>query len=76
MDRIWLASYPHGIPAEIDADQFASVPALLEHITARFARRPAYRNLGHTRRAGEAERPIGKIENGRPGQRQRGQRDP
>ena len=48
MDRIWLASYPHGIPAEIDADQFASVPALLEHITARFARRPAYRNLGHT----------------------------
>src|SRR5678815_757912 len=48
MDRIWLASYPAGIPADIDADQFASVPALLEHITAKFADRPAYRNLGHT----------------------------
>ena len=34
-DRIWLKSYPAGIPAEIDADLFASVPDLLETIFRR-----------------------------------------
>ena len=48
MDRIWLKSYPAGIPAEIDADRFASLPDLLEHIATRFAERPAFRNLGRT----------------------------
>lgn len=29
MDKIWLKSYPPGVPAEIDASQYASVPELL-----------------------------------------------
>ncbi|HET9042592.1 MAG TPA: AMP-binding protein, partial [Burkholderiales bacterium] len=48
VDRIWQKNYPAGIPAEIDADQFASVPDLLEKIVAKFADKPAYHNLGHT----------------------------
>ncbi len=47
-DRIWLKNYPAGIPAEIDADRFRSLPDLLEKIVAKFAGRPAYHNLGHT----------------------------
>jgi long-chain acyl-CoA synthetase len=48
VDRIWQKHYPAGIPAEIDADQFASVPDLFEQIVAKFADKPAYHNLGCT----------------------------
>ena len=47
-DRIWLESYPAGIPAEIDPDQYRSVPDLLDRIVREFAGRPAFHNLGHT----------------------------
>ena len=30
MERIWLKSYPPGVPAEIDPGQYESVVALLE----------------------------------------------
>ena len=48
MDRIWLKSYPAGMPAEIDADRFDSIPDMLAQTVARFADRPAFHNLGHT----------------------------
>jgi long-chain acyl-CoA synthetase len=48
VDRIWQKHYPAGIPAEIDADHFSSIPDLLEKIVAKFAGKPAYQNLGHT----------------------------
>ncbi len=47
-DRIWLKNYPAGIPADIDPDQFRSIPDLLEKTVAKFAARPAFHNLGHT----------------------------
>ena len=47
-ERIWLKSYPAGMPAEIDADRFRSVPDLLAFVFERFAERPAFNNLGHT----------------------------
>lgn len=56
MDRIWLKNYPEGVPAEIDANQFASVPALLDRIFAKFADRPAYHNLGRTISYAELDR--------------------
>jgi long-chain acyl-CoA synthetase len=46
--RHWLKNYPAGIPAEIDAEAFSSIPDLLEKIVIKFADRPAYHNLGHT----------------------------
>jgi long-chain acyl-CoA synthetase len=48
VDRHWLKNYPAGIPAEIDAEAFSSIPDLLEKIVIKFADRPAYHNLGHT----------------------------
>jgi len=48
VDRIWLKHYPTGIPAEIDADHFSSIPDLLDKIVIRFADKPAYHNLGYT----------------------------
>jgi long-chain acyl-CoA synthetase len=46
--RPWLKSYPPGIPKEIDADRFRSLPDLLDQTVARFTKKPAYHNLGHT----------------------------
>ena len=48
MKRIWLENYPEGIPAEIDADLFMSIPDLFEKIVLKFAARPACHNLGRT----------------------------
>ena len=47
-DRIWLKSYPEGMPAEIDADRFDSVGALFEDMVRKFGDKPAYHNLGCT----------------------------
>ncbi len=47
-NKNWLRCYPVGMPAEIDADLFTSVPDMLERITLKFADKPAYHNLGHT----------------------------
>ena len=48
MNKIWLKNYPQGIPAEIDPDQFKSIPDLLDKTLAKFADRPAFHNLGCT----------------------------
>jgi len=41
-DKIWLASYPDGIPATIDPDRYRSLVHLLEESFTRFATRKAY----------------------------------
>lgn len=48
MDKIWLQHYPPGVPAEINPDEFPSVPAMLAHIIRRFGPRPAYSSFGKT----------------------------
>ncbi len=45
MDRIWLKSYPAGIPADIDVDEFASLGALFENSAGQFGSRTAYINM-------------------------------
>ena len=55
MDKIWLRNYPAGIPAEIDAAQYKSIPDLLDKLFVRFADRPAYHNLGRTLSYAELE---------------------
>ncbi len=45
-DRPWLRSYPKGVPHEIDVDEYASIPAVLEVACRRFADRPAFENMG------------------------------
>jgi long-chain acyl-CoA synthetase len=46
MARIWLKSYPPGVPAEIDAGAYASIGDLFAQSVARFGRRAAYRCMG------------------------------
>lgn len=48
VDRIWLKSYPEGVPAEIPAPQFRSVRDMIEFSVREFADRPAYTNMGTT----------------------------
>ena len=42
MDKIWLKSYPQGVPAEIDTAQYTSLVHLLEESFQKFASRNAY----------------------------------
>src|SRR5471030_1625642 len=42
MEKIWLKSYPPGVPAEIDPDQYQSLVQLLEESFHKFADRNAY----------------------------------
>jgi long-chain acyl-CoA synthetase len=46
MEKIWLKSYPPGVPAEIDVHQFTSIGHLFEQTVSRFAARTAYINMG------------------------------
>ncbi len=48
MDRIWLKSYPKGVPAEIDVDAYASVREVFERAVAGFGSRPAYTCMGRS----------------------------
>jgi len=42
MDRIWLKSYPPGVPAEIDPDRYASLVQLLEESFKKYAANKAF----------------------------------
>jgi long-chain acyl-CoA synthetase len=46
MDRIWLKSYPSGVPAQIDAGALRSVAHLIEDSCARHAESVAYVQMG------------------------------
>ena len=48
MDKIWLRSYPAGVPAEINPDEYASINDMLARACRKFADRPAFRNLDTT----------------------------
>lgn len=46
MEKIWLASYPQDVSAEINPDHYASLVDMLEHVVHRFADQPAFINQG------------------------------
>jgi long-chain acyl-CoA synthetase len=48
VDRIWLKSYPPGVPADIDPGEHASLVALFESSIRSHAARPAFHNMGKT----------------------------
>jgi len=55
MDKIWLASYPPGVPAEADVRAFSSVAEMFRRSCERFAHRPAFTHMGSTLSFAEAE---------------------
>ena len=48
MDKIWLKSYPKGVPAEIDVNAYASVRDVFDRTVAEFGPRPAYTCMGRS----------------------------
>ncbi|MDD3326797.1 MAG: long-chain-fatty-acid--CoA ligase FadD [Zoogloea sp.] len=46
MNKIWLKSYPPGVPAEIDVGEFSSLVDLFDKGVRKFADRTAYINMG------------------------------
>jgi long-chain acyl-CoA synthetase len=56
MEKTWLKSYPAGVPAEIDVNQYASLREVLEESCAKFGSRPAYSCMGRTITFAELDR--------------------
>jgi long-chain acyl-CoA synthetase len=54
-DKPWIRSYGD-IPAEIDADRYPSVVALLDEAMQRHAERPAFKAFGQTSSYGDVDR--------------------
>ena len=48
MDKIWLKSYPPGVPAEINVGEFRSLKAIAEQSFQKFADADAYVQMGRT----------------------------
>jgi len=55
-ERPWLASYPAGVPAEIDVDEFGSIVDVLQTSLEKFRDRPAFANLGKVLTYAEVDR--------------------
>ncbi len=47
-ERYWLRSYPPGVPADINPDQYTSLMDMLEQSCARYANDAAFTSLGRT----------------------------
>ncbi len=56
MEKIWLKSYPPGMPAEITWNQYKSIGALFEESCRKFAAKPAFHCMGKTISFGELDK--------------------
>ncbi|HKX37982.1 MAG TPA: long-chain-fatty-acid--CoA ligase [Burkholderiales bacterium] len=56
MERIWLKSYPPGVPADIDPNQYRSLVELFDASIRQYAERPSYHSMGKTISFAELER--------------------
>jgi long-chain acyl-CoA synthetase len=56
VEKIWLRSYPAGVPADINPDELGSLQALVERSMAKFTDRPAYTLMDRTLTFGDLDR--------------------
>jgi long-chain acyl-CoA synthetase len=56
MEKIWLKSYPKGVPAEIDPSEFMSIGEVFERSCREFAKQDAYVCMGKAITYAETER--------------------
>lgn len=56
MKKIWLDSYPPGVPSEVDARAYPSLKELLERSCLRYRNRTAFCNMGVPLTYGELDR--------------------
>lgn len=54
-DFPWLAKYPEGVPAQIDPDRIANIPALLDQVVQKHPSAPIFTNMGVTLTASETQ---------------------
>ena len=55
MDKFWLASYPAGVPADIDPNRYQSLVQLIDEAFAKYADRNAYVCMGKHMTYGELD---------------------
>jgi long-chain acyl-CoA synthetase len=55
-ERPWLASYPKGIPPEVDLEKYASIVSVLDEVCRDFGDRPAFANFGKQITYGDVDR--------------------
>jgi long-chain acyl-CoA synthetase len=48
VEKIWLKSYPPGVPEQVPAPQFRSIREMIEHSFQEYPDNPAYTNMGTT----------------------------
>lgn len=56
MEKIWLKSYPAGVPAEVDLSAYASLVELFEESLSQYAQREAFVCLGKSMTYGQLDR--------------------
>jgi long-chain acyl-CoA synthetase len=56
MERIWLAHYPPGVPADVDISQYRSLPELMEESFRKYAPRDAFIFMDHALTYGDLDR--------------------
>ena len=55
MDKIWLKSYPPGVPAEIEPSEYGSLLELMEQSLAKYRSLPAYTSMDRTLTFGDLD---------------------
>ena len=61
MEKVWLKSYPPGMPAEIDVTQYETVAAMLEESMKKYAARTAFICMGKSITYGELDAASAKL---------------
>jgi long-chain acyl-CoA synthetase len=56
MEKVWLKSYPSGVPEEIDLNAYQSVTDVFDQAVRRYGERPCFSNLGTTLTYNEMDR--------------------
>lgn len=56
MEKIWLKTYPKGVPAEIDVDRYRSLNDIIEHSCSKYRQCPAFINMGVSLSYGDLDR--------------------
>ena len=55
MDKVWLKSYPPGIPAEINPAEYRSLLDIMERSLVKFRGLPAYTSMDRTLTFGDLD---------------------
>jgi long-chain acyl-CoA synthetase len=56
MEKVWLKSYPKGVPTDIDISAYRSIPQLIDANIGKYRDRPAYICMGKTITFGDVDR--------------------